>query len=126
MAAATKQLATTGLFAPLLSISSAVDAFTLLRIPPAALFASLSGSDAARGSSGSSGSSSVSAVAAKAMGPAAALFTCLRSYPRNVGEAEGARRLLTGLLGRVQEAVHQVAKRLAALKVCHNNVNNVT
>jgi hypothetical protein len=51
------------------------------------------------------------------MSPATGLFTCLRSYPSNAGEADGARRILTALLGRVGEAVHQVAKRLAGLKV---------
>jgi hypothetical protein len=56
-------------------------------------------------------------AAATAMSPATGLFTCLRSYPNNAGEADGARRILTALLGRVAEAMHQVAKRLAALKV---------
>jgi hypothetical protein len=56
-------------------------------------------------------------AAAAAMSPATGLFTCLRSYPSNAGEADGARRILTALLGRVGEAVHQVAKRLAGLKV---------
>lgn len=51
------------------------------------------------------------------MSPAAALFTQLRSYPRNAGEIEGAKRVLWGVLGRVADAVHQVLKRLAALKV---------
>jgi hypothetical protein len=51
------------------------------------------------------------------MSPATGLFTCLRSYPSNAGEADGARRILAALLGRVGEAVHQVAKRLAGLKV---------
>jgi hypothetical protein len=51
------------------------------------------------------------------MSPATGLFTCLRSYPNNAGEADGARRILTALLGRVGEAMHQVAKRLAGLKV---------
>lgn len=51
------------------------------------------------------------------MSRAAGLFTCLRSYPTNAGEVEGAKRVLTGQLGRVSDAAHQVAKRLAALKV---------
>jgi hypothetical protein len=56
-------------------------------------------------------------AAAAAMSPATGLFICLRSYPSNAGEAEGARRILAALLGRVSEAMHQVAKRLAGLKV---------
>lgn len=51
------------------------------------------------------------------MSPATGLFTCLRSYPNNMGEIDGAKRLLQGIMERVAEAMHQVAKRLAALKV---------
>ena len=51
------------------------------------------------------------------MSPATPLFTQLRSYPLNAGEAEGAKRVLWGVLGRVADAVHQVFKRLAAMKV---------
>eukprot|EP00878_Enallax_costatus_P008678 GHUV01009072.1.p1 GENE.GHUV01009072.1~~GHUV01009072.1.p1 ORF type:complete len:189 (+),score=48.96 GHUV01009072.1:1905-2471(+) len=50
------------------------------------------------------------------MSPATGLFTCLRSYPNNIGEIDGAKRLLEGILERVAEATHQVAKRLAAMK----------
>lgn len=56
-------------------------------------------------------------AAAAGMSPATPLFTQLRSYPRNAGEAEGAKRVLWGVLGRVADAVHQVFKRLAAMKV---------
>ena len=45
------------------------------------------------------------------------LFTQLRSYLPNAGEAEGAKRVLWGVLGPVADAVHQVFKRLAAMKV---------
>jgi hypothetical protein len=90
-----------------LSIYSAADATVILRALSLHTFFS---------SSGSSGGSVVTAAAA-GMSPATPLFTQLRSYPRNAGEAEGAKRVLWGVLGRVADAVHQVFKRLAAMKV---------
>lgn len=121
-AAAARQLATlpaggggaSGILTPLLSVSSAVDAGALLRVPPATLFSAFAG--AAGGDSGGGSGGGVSSSAA-GMSPAACLFTCLRSYPRNAGEVDGAKRLLEALLCRVADAAAQVAKRLAGLKV---------
>jgi hypothetical protein len=93
-----------------LSICSIGNASQILRACQMQRFFNSSG-----GSSSSSGS--VVTPAAAEMSPATALFTQLRSYPRNAGEVEGAKRVLQGVLGRIADAVHQVLKRLAAMKV---------
>jgi len=102
--------------APLLCISSAADAAAITSAVSHGSFFSSSSSSGSSGGGGA-GSSGVVTAAGAAMSPATALFTQLRSYPRNAGEVEGAKRVLQGVLGRVADAVHQVMKRLAGFKV---------
>uniref|UniRef100_A0A383W2B8 Uncharacterized protein n=1 Tax=Tetradesmus obliquus TaxID=3088 RepID=A0A383W2B8_TETOB len=114
--AAAQAHAKRSVLAPLLCMAAAVDPLAVLRAG-SGFFESLGGgSGGGGGGYAPSGAAKVSAAAA-GMSPATGLFTCLRSYPSNAGEADGARRILTALLGRVGEAMHQVAKRLAGLKV---------
>jgi hypothetical protein len=104
---------TSALLAPLLAISSAADAQRVMMAVGLRSFFQGGGG----GSSGSGSSGSVVSAAAAGMSPAAELFTATRAYPRNHGEVEGARAVLGGILGRVADVTHQVAKRLAGLKV---------
>lgn len=111
--------ARSGTLAPLLALASSADARVLLRAAAAgSLFAG--GSAPASGASGGGRGGASSAVSAAAAGAsrASGLFTSLRGFPGNQGELDGARHALCAALGRLSDALTQVAKRLVALKVC--------
>jgi hypothetical protein len=102
---------TSSVLAPLLAICSTADGQRVMAAASTGAFFAKGGGHGGRG-----GSAVVSAAAA-AMSPATELFTATRSYPNNRGEVEGARGVVWGILARVVDAAHQVAKRLAGLKV---------